>query len=118
MENTVELGMLLAHYGALLTARQRKLLELYVNEDYSLAEIAEREGISRQGVHDALKRAKEQLYAYEQVLQSHRRSQDINVLLAQLRDCLQKGEMEESDKAVALALVDRVEAVWEEEYGV
>ena len=54
MEKHVELGCLLDYYGALLTERQRALLEEQVSEDCSLAEIAEREGISRQGVRDAL----------------------------------------------------------------
>ena len=65
MEKNVRLGWLLDRYGAFLTRRQQTLLNLHVNEDLSLAEIAEQEGISRQGVHDALKRGEEQLLAYE-----------------------------------------------------
>ena len=68
MEKHIELGSLLDYYGALLTGRQRALMEQYLLEDCSLAEIAEREGISRQGVRDALKRGEEQLYALEQSL--------------------------------------------------
>lgn len=68
MEKHVELGCLLGYYGALLTERQRALLEQHVLEDCSLAEIAEREGISRQGVRDALKRGEDQLYELEQKL--------------------------------------------------
>lgn len=68
MEKHVELGCLLDYYGALLTERQRALLEKHVSEDCSLAEIAEREGISRQGVRDALKRGEEQLYELEHKL--------------------------------------------------
>ncbi len=68
MEKHIELGYLLDYYGALLTQRQRALLEQSLLEDCSLAEIAEREGISRQGVRDALKRGEEQLYALERSL--------------------------------------------------
>ena len=73
MEKHVELGCLLGYYGALLTERQRALLEQHVLEDCSLAEIAEREGISRQGVRDALKRGEDQLYELEQKLGFMRR---------------------------------------------
>jgi len=68
VERHVELGYLMDLYGALLTDRQRELLSQSVEEDCSLAEIAEREGISRQGVRDAIKRAEEQLAEYEQKL--------------------------------------------------
>lgn len=48
MQAHVELGLLLSRYGALLTERQRAMLSMAVDEDLSLAEIAERAGISRQ----------------------------------------------------------------------
>lgn len=65
MEPNVELGLLLGYYGGLLTPRQRKLTALYAWEDLSLQEIAEREGVSRQGVRDALARARLQMLSYE-----------------------------------------------------
>jgi len=68
MEKMIELAWLLDFYGALLTERQRTLLSLHCEEDLSLAEIAEQEGISRQGVHDTLHRAEAQLYALEEKL--------------------------------------------------
>jgi len=77
MEKLVELGRLLDTYGAFLTEHQRELLEQSVNEDCSLSEIAEREGISRQGVRDALKKAEAKLLHMEAELK-----------LLQLRDGL------------------------------
>lgn len=68
MQEHVEQGLLLARYGALLTERQRALLSLAVDEDFSLAEIAEQAGISRQGVRDAIQRGSAQLYALEEAL--------------------------------------------------
>lgn len=65
MEKHVRLSYLLDCYGALLTERQQSMLSQSVEEDCSLAEIAEREGISRQGVRDCIKRAEEQLEEYE-----------------------------------------------------
>ena len=65
MADRIEIGWLFDFYGPLLTERQQKLLALYCNEDFSLSEIAAREGISRQGVYDAVHRAARQLEDYE-----------------------------------------------------
>lgn len=54
---TYRMTMLFDFYGELLTQRQREFFDLYYNEDLSLAEIAENEGISRQGVRDVIVRA-------------------------------------------------------------
>ena len=51
------MAMLYDFYGDLLTERQREFYDLYYNEDLSLSEIAENEGISRQGVRDVIVRA-------------------------------------------------------------
>ena len=53
--------MLFDFYGELLTAKQRSYFHLHYNEDLSLSEIAEQEGISRQGVWDNIRRAEEAL---------------------------------------------------------
>ena len=56
MEKIVEQGMLYDFYGELLTEHQRKIYEDVVLNDMSLSEIAEEQGISRQGVHDLVRR--------------------------------------------------------------
>ena len=84
MEKRVELSCLLDYYGGLLTERRRSLLEQAVYEDCSLSEIAEREGISRQGVRDALKRGEEQLYEIEGKLHFLRRDAALRRLLSGL----------------------------------
>ena len=50
------MAMLFDFYGDVLTPRQKEFYDLYYNEDLSLAEIAENNGITRQGVRDAIKR--------------------------------------------------------------
>lgn len=57
---------LLDFYGPFLSEKQRRLAHHYYNEDFSLGEIAENEGITRQGVCDLIKRAEIQLKRFEQ----------------------------------------------------
>ena len=54
---TYRMTMLYDFYGELLTDRQKEFFDLYYNEDLSLSEIAENNGISRQGVRDVIVRA-------------------------------------------------------------
>ena len=68
MDEKLVTGWLLSFYGPLLTDRQQKLLALYCEEDFSLSEIAQREGISRQGVYDTVRKGARQLESYEQLL--------------------------------------------------
>lgn len=56
MEKDLSIAVLLDFYGDLLTEKQARAIDLYYNEDLSLAEIAEPLGISRQGVRDSIKR--------------------------------------------------------------
>ena len=57
--------MLFDFYGELLTEHQKDVYEQVVLEDYSLSEIAQMKGISRQGVHDLVKRCQKILEGYE-----------------------------------------------------
>ena len=68
MEKIVEQGLLYDYYGELLTEHQKKIYEDAVYQDLSLSEIAEEAGISRQGVHDLIKRCDKILQEYEDKL--------------------------------------------------
>jgi len=68
MEKDLRPGWMLDFYGGFLTDKQKKLLDLYYNQDYSLAEIAEGEGISRQGVLDIVHRGVKKLITMENEL--------------------------------------------------
>ena len=63
-----ELTMLLDFYGALLTEKQHEMMRLRVEEDLSLSEIADGFGVSRQAVHDALRKAEKTLTDMEEKL--------------------------------------------------
>lgn len=64
----MEQSLLYDFYGDLLTEHQKDIYEGYVLENLSLAELAESSGISRQGVHDLIKRVENMLEGYEEKL--------------------------------------------------
>ena len=68
IEKMVEIGLLFEQYKELLTEKQREMVSLYYEEDYSLGEISENLGVSRQGVYDTLKRSEKILREYENKL--------------------------------------------------
>ena len=68
MEKIFEQGLLYDFYGELLTPHQRAVYEDAVYNDMSLSKIAEEQGISRQGVHDLIKRCDKILLDYESKL--------------------------------------------------
>ena len=68
MENILKQSLLYDFYGGLLTEHQRAVYEDVVFQDMSLGEIAQERGISRQGVHDLVKRCDRILEGYEEKL--------------------------------------------------
>ncbi len=64
----LNIAVLFDFYGEMLTEKQKDVIDLYYNEDLSLAEIAEHEGISRQGVRDNIKRGEAYLLELEEKL--------------------------------------------------
>ena len=68
VEARVEMTTLLDFYGPLLTEHRREVMRLHCEEDLSLAEIAEQLSITRQGVNDAVQKARRQLFDYEEKL--------------------------------------------------
>lgn len=68
MDGKLEISLLYDFYGGLMPAPQQRVVELYINDDLSLSEVADILGISRQGVRDSLNRAERKLRGYEQQL--------------------------------------------------
>ena len=68
IEKYINQGTLYDFYGKLLTVHQQRIYEDVVFNDFSLSEIAENEGISRQGVSDLIKRCNKALVSYEEKL--------------------------------------------------
>ena len=67
-EKNMNISFLIDFYGDVLDEKPRALLDLYYNEDLSLAEIAESEGMTRQGVRHVIKKAEQQLLFLENKL--------------------------------------------------
>lgn len=68
MNEILEQTLLYDFYGELLTSHQKEIYEQFILEDLSLGEIASDAGISRQGVHDLVKRCNKTLQGYEEKL--------------------------------------------------
>ena len=68
VDKILEQSLLFDFYGELLTDHQKDIYERFVADDLSLGEIAEEAGISRQGVHDLIKRCNQTLRGYEEKL--------------------------------------------------
>ena len=81
--------LLFDFYGSLLTEKQQTYFDLYYNQDFSLGEIAEQEGISRQGVHDAINRAESILQQMEKTTGCVERMQDLRSTMDEIRTAAQ-----------------------------
>lgn len=90
MEKNLHISALLDVYGAFLGEKQRKLTSYYYNDDLSLSEIAENEGITRQGVRDAIKRAEGQLYEMESRLGFVKKWNGIKTTLDDIISCAEE----------------------------
>ncbi|MGF3075590.1 YlxM family DNA-binding protein [Facklamia sp. P12945] len=97
LEKTIYLNQLLSYYGSLLTDRQLSMMQSYYEEDLSLSEIADYYEISRQAVHDILKRSEKLLESYEEKLRILAKSNDrlkhlkeIRSMVADQDDILEK----------------------------
>ena len=76
-EKNLNIGYLLDFYGDLLSDRKRLVMDMYYNEDLSLAEVAAEIGISRQGVRDLIKKSEDELQTYEEKLRLAARLQAV-----------------------------------------
>ena len=88
--NRIRVGSLYEMYGSLLTKKQQRCLELYFYEDYSLAEIADEMQVSRQAVHDLLKRVEQALEQYEKMLSFLKRTETSRRLLDEAQRLLEE----------------------------
>ena len=97
LESFLQVSLLYDFYGALLTDKQRKCIEMHFLNDFSLSEIADEFGVSRQAIYDIINRTRQMLVDYEGRLGLVRRYQteqeciqDIFSIMKNLPDDIKK----------------------------
>ena len=105
MEDKLKQGNLYEFYGELLNEHQKRIYEDYVLNDLSLGEISENEGITRQGVHDNVKRTTAILEDYENKLGVVGRFFSIKDDIQKIRELLSEKDI---DREEISKLLDRI----------
>lgn len=97
MDEILKQTLLYDFYGELLTSHQKEVYEQVILEDYSLSEIAKDAGISRQGVHDMIRRCQNILEGYEQRLHLMERFLSVKEKVREMDVLLDNYEGEEKE---------------------
>lgn len=113
MDEILKQTLLYDFYGELLTEHQKEVYEQAILEDYSLSEIAKDAGISRQGVHDLIKRCQKILEGYEEKLHLMERFLSVKEKVHEMNHLLENYEGEE-EKVLIRKLRELSGAIMEE----
>lgn len=108
LDRIVNLSLLYDFYGALLKEHKRQIFEDYVLNDYSLSEIAETAGISRQGVYDAVKRCTKELENYEERLHLIDKFRKTKEKIYQIRTLAEEIKVDEIPQKQKLSEIERL----------
>ncbi len=108
-EKNLNLGYLLDFYGELLSERKRSVMDMYYNEDFSLAEIAAEIGISRQGARDIIKKSEEELLFYEEKLGLAKKLKRVEASASQLQQMAKEHSLPKTIEDKIAELVEAVE---------
>ena len=108
MNEILEQALLYDFYGELLTDHQKEVYEQFVLEDLSLGEIAREEGISRQGVHDLVKRCQKTLVGYEEKLHLVEKFLSIKEKVGQIDEMLDTYEETGRDKKEMISQIRQI----------
>ncbi|WP_313132178.1 YlxM family DNA-binding protein [Anaerocolumna sp.] len=90
IKEKVELSILFDFYGELLKNHNKQIFEDYILNDLSLSEIADGQGISRQGVHDIVKRCSKQLRECEEKLNFIKEFNETKVKVNRIKEIAQQ----------------------------
>lgn len=111
LDEIVELSNLYDFYGALLKENHRRVFEDYVWNNYSLAEIAVEQQITRQGVYDIIRRCRTRLREYEEKLGLVEKFQMTKEKLQQIEGIAKSGEDAELAREITLLAEDIYEII-------
>lgn len=95
MDKTIYLNNLYDFYQDLFNDKQRRLFEDYYFENWSLAEIAINNGVSRNAIHKLLKSIEDKLYKYEESLKLYEKSLKLNALIEKMDNLELKKQLQE-----------------------
>jgi len=101
-EQRMRLSRLFALYGGLLTEKQFQCLSFYFDDDLSLSEIADELSVSRQAVHDLLKRVEQALERYESKLKLLERTEAEEAQLQNVIDLLNENAVAHKQEVIEL----------------
>ena len=93
LEKKTYYNILFGYYSELLTEKQQALFEEYYGEDFSLSEIASEYNISRNAVHDTIKKVLSSLDEFEEKLGLYQRDQKLESILKEYSDNLECQEL-------------------------
>lgn len=105
--NRVQISTLLDVYGSLLPEKQKLMLELYCDEDFSLAEISEHIGITRQGVGDAIRRASQFLMDTENKLKIYETNKAVAKYATKIKNSEAGSEITDAALEILNLIYDR-----------
>ncbi len=108
MNEILEQALLYDFYGELLTEHQKEIYEQFVLEDLSLSEIAESEGISRQGVHDLVKRCQKALEDYEDKLHLVKRFLSVKEKVQEINQVIDSCVSRGAEPAIMVQRIRRI----------
>lgn len=115
MERIVEQAFLYDFYGELLTKHQQQIYEDFVLNDLSLSEIAAEYGVSRQGIHDIVKRCDKALAEYEEKLHLVEKFLDTKKKVSEIYGLVKKLEYSEQlQQTEQLQQLKQIEQIAEE----
>ncbi len=103
LDKAIEVIELYDVYQDLLTEKQREYMESYYYNNYSITEISENMNVSRNAVHDQLKRTVKKLYDYESKLELRIKGKKRNKIIEKIKN--------EKDFEKVLYLVEELEKV-------
>ena len=108
MNKILEQALLYDFYDELLTTHQKEVYEQFILDDLSLSEIAESAGISRQGVHDLIRRCQRALEGYENKLHLVERFLSVKEKVGEIGEILDEWEREKKNPEEIVGRIRRI----------
>ena len=103
LEKMNQVNGLYDRYKGLLTHKQQTYIELYYHENLSLSEIAGELNVSRNAVHDNIRRTEKLLFGYEEKLRIYEKDSKRHVIYDKIRAC--------TNQESVLVLIDQLQAL-------